>query len=131
MLPRRLTRTAIAAVAPILIGATGGVASAAGGDTTPPTAPYIIYAQGYQCLQLIVGVQRSTDNATPQSELTYTVFADGVSIGSLADRGQDGGVWGMLSLTKVGPNTITVAAVDAAGNRSALSNADVVTGYPC
>jgi hypothetical protein len=35
----------------------------------------------------------------------------------------------VLQLKKAGPNTITVQAIDAAGNRSAPSNADVVTGY--
>jgi hypothetical protein len=29
-------------------------ALAAGGDTTLPTAPFIIYAEGYHCGQLIV-----------------------------------------------------------------------------
>jgi hypothetical protein len=52
-----------------------------------------------------------------------------VYIGSLTDRGQPPGPWGVLHLKKAGPNTVTVQAIDAAGNRSALSNADVVTGY--
>ena len=39
------------------------------------------------------------------------------------------GPWGVLQMTKPGPNTITVFVVDAAGNRSAPSNQRVVTGY--
>lgn len=95
----------------------------------------IIYASGLRwtggCLTLTVGVMRSTDDVTPQSALTYEVFADGVSLGSLTDRGTDSGVWGVLHFTKAGPDTVTVKAVDAAGNRSAPSNADVVTTYAC
>jgi hypothetical protein len=104
-------------------------------DTTPPTAPYIIYASGLrwtgECLTLTVGVQRSTDDVTPQSALMYEVFADGASLGSPTDSGVYSAVWGVLHFTKAGPNTVTVKAVDAAGNRSAPSNADVVTAYAC
>jgi hypothetical protein len=35
------------------------------------------YAQGFYCLTLIIGVNRSTDNVTPQSQLRYEVFANG------------------------------------------------------
>ncbi|MFL6223170.1 MAG: hypothetical protein ACJ75K_10150 [Actinomycetes bacterium] len=104
-------------------------------DTTPPSAPRVVYAQGYYCLTLIVGVNRSTDDQTPQSQLTYDVFADGRRIGSMADLGSESGVWSIQHLTHTGPNTITVKAVDAAGNRSAPSTdpstTNVVTGYPC
>jgi hypothetical protein len=31
----------------------------------PPSAPRIVYVQGYYCLTIIVGVDRSTDNRTP------------------------------------------------------------------
>jgi hypothetical protein len=108
---------------------TGTVASAARADRTPPTAPFIIYSEGFQCLSVIIGAMRSTDNVTPQSALRYEAFADGVLIGTLTDQGQPSGPWGVLQLKKVGPNTVTVQAIDAAGNRSALSNANVVTGY--
>ena len=108
---------------------TGTAARAATADTTPPTAPFIGYAEGFYCLTVIIGANRSTDNVTPQSGLRYEAFADGVPIGALTDRGQPPGPWGTLHLPKAGLNTITVRAIDAAGNRSALSNADVVTGY--
>ena len=48
-------------------------------------------------------------------------------------QGNESGVWSIQHLTHTGPNTITVRAVDAAGNRSAPSTARpiVVPGYPC
>src|SRR5512133_3089851 len=136
MAGRHLLRTAVVAVVAILsLSAASTAALAAGADTTPPSAPRIVYAQGYFCLTLIVAVDRSTDDQTPQSQLTYDVFADGRRIGSMADRGSTSGVWSIQHLTHTGPNTITVKAVDAAGNRSAPSTGpsttNVVPGYPC
>jgi len=127
--PALIRRATVLAVAILSTLLSGTAASAATADTTPPTAPFIGYAQGFQCLTVIIGAIRSTDNVTPQSQLRYEAFADGVSIGALVDRGQPPGPWGVLHLTKSGPNTITVRAIDAAGNRSAPSNSDVVTGY--
>ena len=60
------------------------------------------------------------------SDIRYEVFDEGVFIGPLTDRGS--GPWGVLVLTKTGPNRVTVQAVDAAGNRSS-SREVVVTGY--
>ena len=136
MAGRQLLRTAIVtAVAILSLTAASTTALAAAPDRTPPTAPHIVYLQGYYCLTLIVGVDRSTDNRTPQSQLTYDVFADGRLIGSMADLGSESGVWSIQHLTHTGPNTITVKAVDAAGNRSAPSTGpsttNVVPGYPC
>jgi hypothetical protein len=136
MAGRRFLGAAIVTTAAILfLSATSTAALAARADTTPPSAPRIIYLQGYYCLTLIVGVDRSTDNRTPQSQLTYDVFADGSRIGSMADQGSESGVWSIQHLTHTGPNTITVRAVDAAGNRSAPSTGpsttNVVTGFPC
>ncbi|MFI5893140.1 hypothetical protein ACIA5D_23835 [Actinoplanes sp. NPDC051513] len=98
--------------------------------------PYIVYASGLKwlggCLPLTIGIQRSTDNATRQSALVYEVFADGVRLGSIADNGANSAVWSTaLHFTRPGPQTVTARAVDAAGNRSAPSNADVVTAYGC
>jgi hypothetical protein len=63
------------------------------------------------------------------------VFADGRRIGSMADLGSVSGVWSIQHLIHTGPNTITVKAVDAAGNRSAPSTGpsttNVATGFPC
>jgi hypothetical protein len=136
MAGRQLLRTAIVtAVVIVSLVAASTAALAATPDRTPPTAPRIIYLQGYYCLTLIVGVDRSTDNRTPQAQLTYDVFADGQRIGSMVDQGSESGVWSIQHLTHTGPNTVTVRAVDAAGNRSAPSTGpsttNVVTGYPC
>jgi hypothetical protein len=74
MAGRQLLRTAIVtAVAILSLSVASTAALAAAPDTTPPSAPRIIYLQGYYCLTLIVGVDRSTDNQTPQSQLTYDV----------------------------------------------------------
>jgi hypothetical protein len=75
-----------------------------------------------------VGVSRSTDNVTPQSQLRYEVFADGVFVGPLTDQSHISGPWGVLQLKHTGPNTVTVQAIDAAGNRS-TSRGTVATGY--
>lgn len=124
----RTATVATAAVAAILLTGTS-TASASTTDTTPPTAPRLTYAEGFQCLTVILGAMYSTDNVTPQLELRYQAFDDGVPIGSMVDRGGSIGPWGVLQLTGPGQHTVTVQAIDAAGNRSALSNAEVVTGY--
>jgi len=126
----RRTRTTAAAAAAILATALSApAASAAIADTTPPTAPRIGYAQGFQCLMVIIGAQRATDDVTPQPELRYEAFADGVPIGALLDRGHPSGAWGVLHLPHPDANTVTVRAYDAAGNRSAPSNSVVVRGF--
>jgi hypothetical protein len=84
---RRLIRTAVVtAVAVVCTSLMGTTARAARADVVPPSAPHLVYYQGYYCLTLIVGVQRSTDNRTPQSALVYEVFANGVRIGTMADK---------------------------------------------
>ena len=78
----RIAAAAAAAAAAIgLTVAAGTPALASGRDTTPPTAPFLAYAQGYYCGVLIVGMDRSTDNVTPQSQLKYEVFVDGKPFG--------------------------------------------------
>ncbi|MET0416707.1 MAG: hypothetical protein ABW022_11870 [Actinoplanes sp.] len=128
-----MNRWLIPAAAAVLSAAATGLPAPA--DRTPPTAPYVVYASGLKwlggCLPLTIGIQRSTDNLTPQSALIYEVFADGVRLGSLTDNGSNSAVWGTLHFTRPGPQTVTARAVDAAGNRSAPSNANVVTAYGC
>ena len=129
--PHLVRTTVVAAVALLLTLLTllaAPVASAAR-DTTPPTAPRVNYAQGFYCLTLIIGAARATDDVTPQSQLRYDVIADGVTIGQLADRGSESGAWAVLQLPHQGPNTVSVRAIDAAGNRSAASNSYTVTGF--
>jgi hypothetical protein len=136
----RLIRLA-AAVATAIVAAVAASTSAlaAGRDTTPPTPPTVIYAQGYYCGVLIVGMDRSTDNVTPQSQLKYEVFVDGAPFGPAVDNGSESGVWAWFQGAVVppgpilppGPHTVTAKARDAAGNWSKPSAAVPVTGYPC
>lgn len=139
MPPSPLVR--IAATMATAIGlavAAGAPALASSRDTTPPTAPFLAYAQGYYCGVLIVGMDRSTDNVTPQSQLKYEVFVDGAPFGPAVDRGSESGVWAWFQgpslpgpVLSPGPHTVTAKAQDAARNWSAPSNADPVTGYRC
>lgn len=134
-----LVRIAAAAAAAIgLTVAAGTPALASGRDTTPPTAPVLIYYQGYYCGVLIVGMDRSTDNVTPQSQLKYEVFIDGKPFGPAVDQGSESGVWAWFQGPSVpgpvlspGQHTVTAKAQDAAGNWSAPSKAQPVTGFRC
>jgi hypothetical protein len=127
---KRLVRTMIVtAVAILSILLPGTAAPAATVDRTPPTTPLWGYSEGFYCLMLILGTSRSTDNVTPQSQLRYEAYADGVFLGTLTDYPSNSGPWGILHLKKAGSNHVTVRAVDAAGNRSTPSRANLVNGY--
>jgi hypothetical protein len=104
-------------------------AAAVTADRTPPSAPFIVYAQGFFCYTFYIGASRSTDDVTGEPQLRYEVFANGEFIG-LLDRGSPTTAWGNLKLRDEGPNLVFVEAVDAAGNRS-RSNIGTVTGYDC
>lgn len=134
-----LVRIAAAVATAIGLVAAAGTPALASGDTTPPTAPRLTYYQGYYCGVLIVGMDRSTDNVTPQSQLKYEVFVDGAPFGPAVDNGSESGVWAWFQGAVVppgpilppGPHTVTAKARDAAGNWSKPSAAVPVTGYPC
>jgi hypothetical protein len=101
-------------------------------DRTPPTAPYILYSQGFQCFTLYIGVQRSIDNRTPQLSLRYEVFANGASLGTYADNGYNSAAWATMYFRTPGPQPVYVRAIDRAGNKSARSNTNVIRAYgPC
>jgi hypothetical protein len=119
----------IAAVAAILLAMTIGPAQGAPVDRTPPTAPFIVYSQGFFCFTFYIGARRVTDNVTPEPEIRYEVFANGRVIG-LLDRGSASTAWGNLKLIDEGPNRVFVEAVDTAGNRSRSSTA-TATGFDC
>jgi hypothetical protein len=119
--------TAAVAAAFLVTGLTATSASAA--DTTPPAPTRIGFAGPYQCLSLVLSANRSTDNVTPQSQLRYEAFADGVFIGTLLDSGHPAGAWGFLHLLHPGSSVVTVRVVDAAGNRSAFSRGVAVTAF--
>jgi len=127
---RVMTVAAVAIVCTLSTATAAGATSVA--DRTPPTAPFLGYAEGFQCTMLIVGIDRSTDAVTPQSQLRYQVYSDGVRLGApLADTGSSEGVWAVMHFQTLaaGYHTVAVRAIDAAGNRSALSNADTVREY--
>ncbi|NKY39674.1 hypothetical protein [Cellulomonas septica] len=124
----RLVRTAtVAAITALTTALAGATAAGAATDTTPPGTPLYGYAGGFQCLMLIVGVPKVTDDVTPQDQIRYRVLANGVDIGALEDKGSSG-MWAILHLLQPGPNAVRVQAVDLAGNRS-TSRAATVTGY--
>jgi len=129
-LVRVMTVAAVAILSALLTGTGARAASVV--DRTPPTAPFLGYAEGFQCTMLIVGIDRSTDTVTPQSQLRYQVYSDGVPLGApLSDTGSMEGVWAVMHFQTLaaGYHTVAVRAIDAAGNRSASSNADVVREY--
>ena len=130
----RIAAAAATAIGLYAAAATPALASAR--DTTPPTAPTLIYYQGYHCGVLIVGMDRATDNVTPQSQLKYEVFVDGAPFGPAVDQGSESGVWAWFQgapgpVLTPGPHTVTARAQDAAGNWSKPSQAQPVTGYAC
>ena len=134
MSQRSLVRVVIIATVAVISALLTGTAARAASvvDTAPPTAPFLGYAEGIQCTMLIVGIDRSTDNATPQSQLRYQVYSDGVPLGApLSDTGSMEGVWAVMNFQTLaaGNHIVAVRAIDAAGNRSALSNADSVHEY--
>jgi len=131
MSQRRLARVmTVAAVATLSALLTGTPARAA--VDAPPTAPTWGYAEGFQCTMLIVGINKSTDDVTPQSQLRYQVYSDGVPLEApLADTGYQYGVWAVMHFTTqaAGYHTVTVRAIDAAGNLSAPSRPVSVREY--
>ena len=133
MSQRRLARVVAAAATTLLATMlTGTAASASSSADAPPTAPFLGYAEGFQCTMLIVGIQKSTDDTTPQSQLRYQVYSDGVPLEApLTDTGYAYGVWGVLHFTTLaaGYHSVSVRAIDAAGHRSAPSKAVSVREY--
>jgi len=118
-----------------IIGSTAP-ALASSRDTSAPTSPFLAYAQGYYCGVLIVGMDRATDNKTPQAQLKYEVFVDGAPFGPAVDQGSESGVWAWFQpptgpTLSPGQHTVTVKAQDSAGNWSAPSRSWPVTGYRC
>ena len=131
MTHRRIKLAAVAAASALLLAIPGGTPAEAGRrrDLIPPTAPVIVYAQGFFCFTFYLGAMRSSDNVSPEHLLRYEVFANDQFIG-LLDTGSDTTAWGDLKLIDEGPNQVYVEAVDAAGNR-ARSGTATVTGFDC
>jgi hypothetical protein len=121
---KRLFASTLAVVAAVFGLAAPAAAST---DTTAPSVPTLLTVFGYECLEISVSASRATDNATPQGSLLYQVYADGALVGDVADwvnpyRPRPF-VHGAAYVNSPGPVSVTVRAVDLAGNRSAASNA--------
>ena len=99
-------------------------------DTTPPSAPVLVTVFEFQFLELMFSYSLSTDNVTPKADITYELYLDGVFESDIVPfiRPQfPNSSVAFAYADEPGPVTLTLLAVDAAGNRSALSNAITVT----
>jgi chitodextrinase len=86
-------------------------------DVTPPTTPTLTGGPVDNC-EVALDWTESTDDFDPQFAIEYEVYVNGEVDHSLALRFTRTSVYA----TRNGVNTFAVAAVDSAGNRSALSN---------
>lgn len=124
-------RRTIALVSGALLGASlvTGPASATT-DTTPPGTPAILSAFEQPFLELMFAYSLSTDNVTPKADITYELYLDGEFESDIDPhiRPQFPDISVAFAYAdEPGPVTLTLLAVDAAGNKSALSNAITVT----
>ena len=86
-------------------------------DTQPPSAPGCCGGGDVGGLELNIFWGQSFDNQTPQASIAYEVYLNGVlDHTTTGDRA-------VLYTTQTGDNTVTLIAVDGAGNRSAPSSA--------
>jgi chitodextrinase len=86
-------------------------------DTEPPSAPNCCWGGDVGGLELNIFWGHAFDNQTPQASIAYEIYLNGVlDHTTTGDRA-------VLYTTQLGDNTITLIAVDAAGNRSAPSTA--------
>ena len=86
-------------------------------DTEPPSKPGCCWGGDVGGLELNIFWGHSFDNQTAQASIAYEVYLNGVlDHTTTGDRA-------VLYTTQTGDNTITLIAVDGAGNRSASSSA--------
>ena len=86
-------------------------------DTEPPSAPGCCWGGDVGGLELNIFWGQSFDNQTAQASIMYEVYLNGVlDHATTGDRA-------VVYVTQTGDNTITLIAVDGAGNRSAPSTA--------
>jgi chitodextrinase len=86
-------------------------------DTQPPSAPGCCWGGDVGGLELNVFWGHSFDNQTAQASILYEVYLNGVlDHATTGDRA-------VVYTTQTGDNTITLIAVDGAGNRSAPASA--------
>jgi hypothetical protein len=84
-------------------------------DVSPPTMPQNLRASHVADLEIKVTWDQSTDDFDPQWIIRYDVHVNGVLSDIVVGRGRS------LVYGEPGVNTITVTAVDTAGNRSAAA----------
>src|SRR5512134_2002546 len=86
-------------------------------DTEPPSAPGCCWGGDVGGLELNIFWGQSFDNQTPQASITYEIYLNGtLDHATTGDRA-------VLYTTQLGENTVTLIAIDQAGNRSAPSTA--------
>jgi hypothetical protein len=86
-------------------------------DTEPPSAPGCCGGGDVGGLELNIFWGQSFDNQTPQASIAYEIYLNGVLDHTTSgDRA-------VVYVTQTGDNTITLIAIDDAGNRSAPSSA--------
>ena len=90
-----------------------------GTDTTPPSTPTGLTAVSMSARQIYLSWQPSTDNTT--GTISYKIFRDGVVVTTVTDA------WFIDIPAVTGTYSYTLKAIDAAGNKSALSVS--VRGY--
>jgi chitodextrinase len=85
-------------------------------DTEPPSSPGCCWGGDVGGLELNVSWAQSFDNQTPQASIAYEIYLNGVLDHTTSgDRA-------VVYVTQTGDNTITLIAVDGAGNRSEPSS---------
>jgi chitodextrinase len=85
-------------------------------DSEPPSSPSCCSGGDVGGLELNIFWGQSFDNQTPQASIAYEVYLNGVlDHTTTGDRA-------VVYVTQTGDNTITLIAVDGAGNRSAPSS---------
>jgi chitodextrinase len=84
-------------------------------DTEPPSSPGCCWGGDVGGLELNIFWGHSFDNQTAQASIVYEIYLNGVlDHATTGDRA-------VLYTTQTGDNTVTLIAVDRAGNRSAPS----------
>jgi hypothetical protein len=82
-------------------------------DTEPPSAPGCCFGGDVGGLELNFSWVHSFDNQTAQASIVYEIYLNGV-----LDHATTG-TRAVVYVTETGDNTITLIAIDGAGNRSA------------
>ncbi|MEV0617699.1 hypothetical protein AB0I81_30565 [Nonomuraea sp. NPDC050404] len=99
-------------------------------DTTPPSVPTLLTVFEQPFLELMFSYSLSTDDVTPKAAITYELYLDGVfesDIVPIIRPEFPNSSRAFAYADEPGPVTLTLLAVDAAGNKSAPSNAITVT----